>query len=43
MGYLRNCQLGNCVASNTAMTVVWADVMATAMEIKGQTQGTFWR
>lgn len=43
MGYLRNCRLGDCVASNRAMVVVWGDAMAMAMERKGQTQGTFLR
>lgn len=43
MGYLRNCQLGDCVASNRAIVVVWADAIVMAMERKGQTQGTFLR
>lgn len=43
MGYLRNCQLGDYVASNRAIVVVWADAIVMAMERKGQTQGTFLR
>lgn len=43
MGYLRNCQLGDYVASNRAIVIVWADAIVMAMERKGQTQGTFLR
>ena len=41
MGYLKNSKLGGCEASTGAMTVVWADVMAMAVERKGQTQVHF--